>query len=138
MFNINFDRLIIDHFVFIHKFNDIIMIIYVDNIFICKSKNDNILNFKEKLIERFRIKNFELILYYLNVKIVKNRKNRIMHFNQINYIRQFVEKYEFINCKSTSIFIKQIFLKHDIFNDESYQTSKKKFIIYVEIINKFQ
>ena len=106
MFNIDYDRLIIDSSMFIHKFSDMIVIIYVNDMLICDFKKDDILNFKEKLIERFRIKNFELISYYLSVKIVRDRKNRTMHLNQINYIRQFVEKCDLINCKSTSTSMK--------------------------------
>ena len=138
MFNIDYDRLIIDHSIFIHKFNDMIVIIYVNDMLICDFKKDDILNFKEKLIERFRIKNFESISYYLSVKVVRDRENRTMHLNQINYIRQLVEKCDLTNCKSTSTSMKQISLKHDIFDDESYQTSIEKLIAYVEIIDKLQ
>ena len=123
---------------FIHKFSDMIVIIYVNDMLICDFKKDDILNFKKKLIERFRIKNLESVSYYLNVKIVRDRKNRTMHLSQINYIRQLVEKCDLTNCKSTSTSMKQILLKHDIFDDESYQTSIEKLIAYVEIINKLQ
>ena len=138
MFNIDYDRLVIDHSMFIHKFNDMIVIIYVNDMLICDFKKDDILNFKEKLIERFRIKNFESVSYYLNVKVVRDRENRTMHLSQINYIRQLVEECDLTNCKSASTSMKQIFLKHDIFDDESYQTSIEKLIAYVEIIDKLQ
>ena len=77
---INYKRLLFDYLIFIY-FNDIIVVIYVDDLFICDFNLKLITNFKKKLRERFRIKNLDSINYYLSVKITRNRKNRVIYFN---------------------------------------------------------
>ena len=80
MKTINYKRLFFDYSIFIY-FNDIIVTIYVDDLFICDFNLKLIINFKEKLRERFRIKNLNFINYYLSVKITRNRKNRVIYFS---------------------------------------------------------
>ena len=103
MLKLNYIRLLINYSIFVFE-NEIIVIIYVNDLLIVDSKKKNeIINFKKKITKRFRIIDLNFISYYLNVKIRKNRKRRIMYFNQINYIKQLVNEYEFINCKSMNI-----------------------------------
>ena len=111
------------------------MIIYVNNLLIIDFNKRNINVFKKSLSKRFRIKNLNFVFFYLNVKITRNRVNKIMHFNQTTYNKQFNETCEFIDCKSTFIFIKQTFLYYNVFDDQFYQIIKKN-TLYAEIIDK--
>ena len=72
---IDYNFLIIDQCIFIHK-NDIILSIHVDDIFIIELQIEKINVFKIFFVKRFRIKNLKKMSFYLNVKITKNRKNK--------------------------------------------------------------
>ena len=54
---INFERLFMNHFVFVH-FNDIIITIYVDDLLIIEFNIHDITTLKKQIAKRFQIKNF--------------------------------------------------------------------------------
>ena len=66
-----------NHFVFVH-FNDIIIIVYVDDFLIIEFNIDDITTLKKQIAKRFQIKNFDDVFQYLSVKVVRDRFNRIM------------------------------------------------------------
>ena len=59
--------------VFIYNKKKIIMIIYVDDIFIAKFNRFVINKFKSAFNVKFRIMNLKLYIYYLNIKIMRDR-----------------------------------------------------------------
>ena len=99
MLVVDFVRLCNDHSMFVHE-NDMIVVIYVDDLLVCDLKEKDILYFKEKFVERFRVKDLSLNFYYLNVKIMRDRKNRVMHLNQTTYIKQLIEECDLNDCMS--------------------------------------
>ena len=66
-----------NHFVFVH-FNDIIVIVYVDDLLIIEFSIDDIVALKKQIAKRFQIKNLNDVFQYLSVKVVRDRFNRIM------------------------------------------------------------
>ena len=59
--------------VFIYNKKKIIMIIYVDDIFIAKFNRFVINKFKSAFNVKFRIMNLKSYIYYLNIKIMRDR-----------------------------------------------------------------
>ena len=108
----------IDHSIFVHD-DDLIIIVYVDNLFIVDFNIENIIVFKLKFKNRFKIKKLNFVFFYLKVKIVKNFERRSMHLNQSTFIKQLIDECEFIDCKSISFSMKIIQFKIT-FNEKSY------------------
>ena len=71
---IGFVKILFDHSVFIHE-NGMIIAVYVDDLLLAGPELRAILDFKEKLGGRFRVKDLGKITFYLGVKIIRNRKN---------------------------------------------------------------
>ena len=59
--------------VFIYNEKKIIIIIYIDDIFIAKFNRFIINEFKSAFNVKFRIMNLKLYIYYLNIKIMRDR-----------------------------------------------------------------
>ena len=127
---INFERLFMNHFVFVH-FNDIIVVVYVDDFLIIKFNIDDIIALKKQIAKRFQIKNFNDVFQYLSVKVVRDRFNRIMWLTQISFIRKFVDDCDLINCRLVSTLMKSYSLQVNVHNDREYHISKKKISSYL-------
>ena len=134
---INFERFFMNHFVFVH-FNDIIIIVYVDDFLIIKFNIDDITTLKKQIAKRFQIKNLDDIFQYLNVKVVKDRFNRIMWLIQIFFIKKLVDDCDLTNCRFISTLMKSYFLQINIQNDREYHVSKKEILWYQKILNFLQ
>ena len=73
--------------------------IYVDDLLLIKSKFNDVFDFKNKLMTRFRVKNLKKIAFYLKIKIIRNKSNRKMKFNQTIFIKRLIENCEFHELK---------------------------------------
>ena len=115
-----------------------IVAIYVDDLLICGPKKDDIIDFKEKLAERFRITDLGPISYYLGVKIQRDRSNRTMHLSQTTYIKQLVEECGLTNCKPVDTPMQEIDYEPNIFNGEVYEATQEEIREYAHVIGKLQ
>ena len=79
--------------IFIHDKKKIIIIIYVNDIFIAGFNRLVINEFKNAFNVKFRIMNLKLCIYYLNIKIIRDYQNRIITFNQKNYLEKVFKDY---------------------------------------------
>ena len=111
-----------DHSVYIHH-NDIIVVIYVDDLLLIDSSISNINLLKMKLSHRFRIKDLNSINFYLSMHVIRNRPNRTIYVHQSAYIRRVIEARDMTDCKSvqTSMKINYRIIK-DIYKGEIYKS----------------
>ncbi len=79
---INYQRIEIDHLMFIHD-NDIIIAIYVNDLLILESNIFNIKALKLQFAERFQMKDLDSIKWYLEMHITRNRAEYIDHLTKL-------------------------------------------------------
>jgi hypothetical protein len=85
--------------------NDIMIIIYVNNLIFIKFHFAIIFWLKNVLHERFEINDLKLCIYYFNMMIVKNRHFKLLILNQNVYVEQILRNQEMWNCESFVIFM---------------------------------
>ncbi len=99
---INYQRIEINHSMFIHD-NDIIIIIYVNDLLILESNIFNIQALKLQFAERFQMKDLDSIKWYLKMHITHNRVEWTLWINQSIYIKWVIKLLSMSNCSSTKI-----------------------------------
>jgi len=97
---IDYQRVEIDHSVFIHD-NDIIIIIYVNDLLILESNIFNIQALKMQFAECFQMKDLDSIKWYLEMHITRNKAEQTLWINQSIYIKRVIELLSMSNCSST-------------------------------------
>jgi len=97
---IDYQRVEIDHSVFIHD-NDIIIAIYVDDLLILESNIFDIKALKLQFAERFQMKDLDSIKWYLEMHITRDRAEWTLWINQSIYIKRVIELLSMSDCSST-------------------------------------
>ncbi len=97
---IDYQRIEIDHSVFIHD-NDIIITIYVNDLLILESNIFDIEALKLQFAERFQMKDLDSIEWYLEMHITRDRAERTLWINQSIYIKRVIELLSMSDCSST-------------------------------------
>jgi hypothetical protein len=85
--------------------NDIMIIIYVNDLIFTKLDLAIIFWLKNVLHKRFEMNDLKWCIYYLNMMIVKNRRLKLLILNQSVYVEQMLRNHEMWNCKSFVIFM---------------------------------
>ena len=85
---------------FIHD-NDIIIVIYVNDLLILESNIFNIQALKLQFAKHFQIKNLDSIEWYLKMHITCNKVEWTLWINQSIYIKRVIELLSMSNCSST-------------------------------------
>ena len=107
MKKINFIRSKTNSCVYSRNSNNIIIEVYVDDLFILapKGKTSIIEDIKSDLRKSFKIKKLDEIKRILNVQIIRIKFQRIVYFDQTAYIEKFFHEYAMKQNKVKSIAI---------------------------------
>ncbi len=97
---IDYQRVEIDHSVFIHD-NDIIIVIYVNDLLILESNIFDIEALKLQFAECFQMKDLDSIEWYLEMHITCDRAEWTLWINQSIYIKRVIELLSMSDCSST-------------------------------------
>jgi hypothetical protein len=85
--------------------DDIMIVIYVNDLIFTKFDFAIIFWLKNVLNERFEINDLNSCIYYFDIMIFKNRRLRLLILNQSVYVEQMLRNHEMWNCKSLIIFM---------------------------------
>jgi hypothetical protein len=85
--------------------NDIMIVIYVNNLIFTKFDFAAIFRFKNVLNERFEMSDLNSCIYYLDIMIFKNRRLKRLILNQNIYVEQMLRDHEMWNYKLLIIFM---------------------------------
>jgi hypothetical protein len=85
--------------------NDIMIVIYVNNLIFTKFNRAIIFWLKNALNERFEMSDLSSCIYYLDMMIFRNRRLKRLILNQNVYVEQMLRNHEMWNCKSLIIFM---------------------------------
>ncbi len=85
--------------------NDIMIVIYVNDLIFTRFNFAAIFWLKNALNKRFEINDLNSCIYYLDIMIFKNRRLKQLILNQSIYVEQMLRDHEMWNCKSLIIFM---------------------------------
>ncbi len=83
--------------------NNIMIVIYVNDLIFTKFNFAIIFWLKNVLNDRFKMRDLNSCIYYFNMIIFRNRRFRQLILNQSFYIEQMLRDHEMWNCKSLII-----------------------------------
>ena len=95
MISLNFRRSNYDCCLYTKLDNEVLvgLIVYVDDLLVFSELESEVIATKEKMKERFHMKDLGSISNYLGIAVSYDRKARKMEFDQIEYIESLVEKF---------------------------------------------
>jgi hypothetical protein len=85
--------------------NDIMIVIYVNDLIFTKFDHAIIFWLKKALNERFEMSDLNSCIYYFDMMIFKDRRLKLLILNQSVYVEQMLRDHEMWNCKSLIIFM---------------------------------
>jgi hypothetical protein len=124
--------------------NDIIIVIYVNDLIFTKLDFAIIFWLKNALHERFEMNDLKSCIYYHDMMIVKNRRLNLLILNQNVYVKQMLRNHEMWNCKFFVVFMnvscRLIKIFDEYIADKSLKTSYQlivKSLIYILLKIRF-
>ncbi len=102
-FSLNYVSLNVEFNVFMK--DDIMIVIYVNDLIFTKFNFATIFWLKNVLNERFEMSDLNSCIYYLDMMIFRNRNLKQLILNQNVYVEQMLRDYEMWNCKSLITFM---------------------------------
>ncbi len=103
LFFLNYVSLDVEFNVFMK--DDIMIVIYVNDLIFTKFNLATIFWLKNVLNERFEMNDLNSCIYYLDMMIFRNRNLKQLILNQNVYVEQMLRNHEMWNCKSLIIFM---------------------------------
>jgi hypothetical protein len=85
--------------------NNIMIVIYVNDLIFTKFNFAIIFWLKNALNDRFEMSDLNSCIYYLDMMIFRNRRLKLLILNQSFYVEQMLRDHEMWNCKSLIIFM---------------------------------
>jgi hypothetical protein len=85
--------------------NDIMIVIYVNDLIFTKFNLAIIFWLKNVLNDRFEMSDLNSCIYHLNMMIFRNRRFKLLILNQSFYVEQMLQDHEIWNCKSLITFM---------------------------------
>ena len=117
----------------------LIIVIYVDDIFLIEFNSMHIVVVKRVFNKRFKMIDLSSFQFYLNMSIKRDRSNRIFFFSQKIYLKKIFKNHDIWKCKSIAIFINNNVLKivdfdHVVIVEQRYiYQSVVDFLMYVTL-----
>ncbi len=103
LFSLNYVSLDVEFNVFMK--NDIMIVIYVNDLILTEFNFAIIFWLKNALNDRFEMSDLNSCIYYLDMMIFRNRRLRLLILNQNFYVEQVLRDHEMWDCKSLIIFM---------------------------------
>jgi hypothetical protein len=103
LFSLDYVSLNVEFNVFMK--NDIMIVIYVNDLIFTKLDSTIIFWLKNVLNERFEMSDLDSCIYYLDMMIFRIRRLKLLFLNQSVYVEQMLRDYEMWDCKSLIIFM---------------------------------
>jgi hypothetical protein len=112
--------------------NDIMIVIYVNDLIFTKLNLAIIFWLKNALNDRFEMSDLNSCIYYFDMIIFQNRRFKLLILNQNVYVEQMLWNHEMWNCKSLIIFMNVLCRLIKIFDE--YIVDKNFKINYQSIV----
>ncbi len=95
------------------------IVLYVDDfILVCNSK-DKLLEVKEELSRKFKMKDLGDLHFFLGMEVERDCAQRLLYINQIRYLKEILKRFRMEDCKAIGVpFDPKTKLKKNVNNDE--------------------
>ncbi len=141
-FSFNYVSLNVEFNVFMK--NDIMIVIFVNDLIFTKFDLAIIFWLKNALHEWFEINDLKSCIYHFDMMIVKNRRFKLLILNQNVYVKQILRNHEMWNCKFFVIFMnvscRLIKIFNDYIVDKNFKTNYQsivKLLMYIMLKTRF-
>jgi hypothetical protein len=112
--------------------DDIMIVIYVNDLIFTKFDFAIIFRLKNALNERFKMSDLKFCIYYFDMKIFKNRRLKLLILNQSVYVEQILRNHEIWDCKFLitlmNVFCRLIKIFDEYIADKSLRTSYQSIV----------
>jgi hypothetical protein len=112
--------------------DDIMIVIYVNDLIFTKLDFAIIFRLKNALNERFEMSDLKLCIYYLDMKIFRDRRLKLLILNQSVYVEQILRNHEMWDCKFLiilmNVFCRLIKIFDEYIFDKSLRTSYQSIV----------
>jgi hypothetical protein len=112
--------------------NDIMIVIYVNDLILTELNLAIIFWLKNALNDRFKMSDLDSCIYYLDMMIFRNRRLKLLILNQSVYVEQMLRDHEMWDCKSLIIFMNVSCCLNKI--SDEYTADKSLRISYQSIV----
>ncbi len=68
------------------------IVVYVDDLILVCNNQNKLLQIKEELNQKFKMKDFGELHFFLGMEVERNRDQQILRINQIKYLEEIFER----------------------------------------------
>jgi hypothetical protein len=103
--NIEFMKSEADPSVYVARVGDVkfFIVVYVDDLILVCNDQNKLLQIKEKLNQKFEMKNLGELHFFLGMKVKRNHDERLLRINQIKYLTKILKHFRMEECKPIGV-----------------------------------
>jgi len=103
--NIEFVRSDADFSVYIAQVGDVkfFIVVYVDDLILVCDNKDKLLQVKEELSQKFKMKDLGDLHFFLGMEVERDRAQRLLYINQIGYLKEILKRFCMEDCKAIGV-----------------------------------
>ena len=135
LIKLNFVLSKLDLYMYINKVRELIVLIYMNDIFIVSPSKKKIKWFKKKFVKAFKIKNLRELKKIFDIEVERDRANKIIRLSQIIYVKKILQE---LNWEENRHRDKMNVLMNEYDNISQIDSNKKSIdkIEYIKMIEK--
>jgi histone deacetylase 1/2 len=98
-----------------------LIVVYVDDFILVCNHQNKLLQIKEKLSQKFEMKDLGELHFFLGMEVERNHDERLLRINQIKYLKEILKCFRMEDCKPIGVpFDLKVKLRNNMDgNDES-------------------
>ena len=85
--------MLIEQGIFINRFINIFLVVYVDDVLIIGDNINRITKLKQDLVTLLELSSLGEARFFLGIEVIRDRSKRTLYLKQIEYIRDILAKY---------------------------------------------
>jgi len=91
--NIEFVKSDVDFNVYVQQVGDVkfFIVVYIDDLILIHNNKDKLLQEKEKLFQKFEMKDFGDLHFFLGMEVERDLKRCLFYINQIGYLKEILK-----------------------------------------------
>jgi hypothetical protein len=79
------------------------IVMYVDDLILVCNNKDKILQVKEELSRKFKMKDLGDLHFFLGMEVERDRAQRLLYINQIEYLKEILKRFRMEDCKAIEV-----------------------------------
>ncbi len=79
------------------------IIVYVDDLILVCNNKDKLLQVKEKLFRKFKMKDLGDLHFFLGMEVERDHAQCLFYINQIGYFKEILKRFRMEDCKAIGV-----------------------------------